>query len=135
MSRQKRTTGRSGFTLIELMIAISIIVVLSAIAIPNVKKYRWSSLGVKCNGNLHAVQIAIHSYTMMNNIDTGVDVPLASVTPMLHRANMTICPLGDVYTLDGWWPRCKNRSGMSNLNNVLNMSKYHFVPAMSTLTQ
>lgn len=125
MSRQKRSLGRSGFTLIELMIAISIIVILSAIAVPNVKKYRERSLGVKCNGNLHAVQIAINSYAMMNNVPTSDAIPFASITALLHKPNMTICPMGQVYVMDGWWPLCPNRG---------NGTIYHWVPAASTNT-
>lgn len=125
MSRQKRSLGRSGFTLIELMIAISIIVILSAIAVPNVKVYRARSLGVKCNGNLHAVQIAVNSYAMMFNVPTSDAIPLSSVTTFLHRNNMTICPMGQAYRLDGWWPLCPNR-GSGTI--------YHWVPAASTNT-
>ncbi len=54
--------NRTGFTLIELMIAIAIVGILAAIAIPNYMLYRASSRAAEAKSNLSGIGTAALSY-------------------------------------------------------------------------
>ena len=58
--------SKRGFTLIELMIVISILLILVSVAVPSFLKYRESSLRAKCIVNLRRIQDAREAYFMDN---------------------------------------------------------------------
>ena len=109
-----RMSGKSGFTLVEIMIVVLIIGILLAIAIPNFMKARETSRTNSCIANLKQIDAAIQQYAMDNKL-TGTDaVTLANLTggtdPYL-RSTPT-CPSGGTYTLTdvSTRPTC-NKSG------------------------
>lgn len=53
---------RTGFTLIELMVVVSIIIILASIAVPYFFKYRETSLRAKCIANLRCIQDAREAF-------------------------------------------------------------------------
>ena len=119
-------TARDGFTLIELMIAISIIVVLSALAIPNYKAYRKSSLGARCSANLKGVAGAVTLYRANN--PQGVKPEMNALTTYFqNRTGGLKCPLdGDTYTLKGerWKPVCPN----GRQDYATGVEEGHYIP-------
>lgn len=58
--------GRSGFTLVELLIVIAIIAVLMSILFPVLHRVRQQTLRVACAGNMHQWAIALQSYAVNN---------------------------------------------------------------------
>lgn len=60
-------TGRKGFTLIELMIVVSIIAVLATLGGIRYVRYREYTGGVACNAYLQAIQNARIAYATDNN--------------------------------------------------------------------
>jgi prepilin-type N-terminal cleavage/methylation domain-containing protein/prepilin-type processing-associated H-X9-DG protein len=56
-----------GFTLVELLVVISIIALLIAILLPSLQKAREQARSAKCLANLHAQILAIIAYTTDNN--------------------------------------------------------------------
>lgn len=70
----KKNRQRKGFTLIELMIVISIIGVLAAIAIPNFRQARFKSNQRACYANQKTILGALEMY----NLDTGENLTVTN---------------------------------------------------------
>jgi prepilin-type N-terminal cleavage/methylation domain-containing protein len=67
--RAKRMCGRrSGFTMMEIIIAIAIVVVLLAIAVPTVGKIRAAQKRTACIATLHQIAGAFHLYATDNKM-------------------------------------------------------------------
>ena len=60
-------SGRSAFSLVELLVVIGIIALLLAILLPVLSAARESSKRVQCLSNLHQMAIAAQSYVIHNN--------------------------------------------------------------------
>jgi prepilin-type N-terminal cleavage/methylation domain-containing protein len=56
------TAKRSGFTIIELMIAIGIIGILATIAIPTLMKFQLKAKAAEVKGNLSAIRVTEEAY-------------------------------------------------------------------------
>jgi prepilin-type N-terminal cleavage/methylation domain-containing protein len=66
---------QKGFTLIELMIVISIIAILAAILIPNFLHARAESQTAACEGNLKQLATALEEYAVDNSGTYPADFP------------------------------------------------------------
>lgn len=59
--------GRSGFTLIEMLVVFGVIAVLAALVVPAVQRSLQSSKTAKCVGNLKGIGAGLHAYIADNN--------------------------------------------------------------------
>ena len=59
--------NRHGFTLVELLVVISIIALLMAILMPALSRARELGRRVVCAGNMRQIGIAMHAYASIND--------------------------------------------------------------------
>jgi len=92
-----KTSRKSGFTLVEIMIVVAIIGLLAAIAIPNFVRARTSAQTNTCINNLRQIDGAKQQWALETR-QTGDATPVASdIDPYLGRQGSTvgiICPAG-----------------------------------------
>ena len=119
-------TNRRGFTLVEVMITVSIIGILLAIAIPNMVGYRKGAEKEGCQDQMRSILSAIEEarlerdYNVLNTLETSgtIDV-LVTGTESGNFKNKYLpeaitCPSGGAYsvshdsTSDTWSVTCPN---------------------------
>ena len=96
----KKSTSRSAFTLVEIMIVVAIIGLLAAIAVPNFVKARTTAQKNSCIANLKQIDGAKATWALENkkvNTDTPVDSDLFGSTAYIR--DTPVCPGGGTYTL------------------------------------
>ena len=102
-----RTSNKSGFTLVEIMIVVAIIGLLAAIAIPNFVKARTTSQANACINNLRQIDGAKDQYALEAKLNTGDPCTEANVDTYLRKP--PTCPVGaTAYTINaiGTTPAC-----------------------------
>ena len=96
-----RTSNKSGFTLVEIMIVVAIIGLLAAIAIPNFVKARTTSQANACINNLRQYDGAVQQYALENKQASTATYTLALLKPYItldSTGNLPPCPAGGTYT-------------------------------------
>jgi prepilin-type N-terminal cleavage/methylation domain-containing protein len=108
MKMQIRRNRTQGFTLVEIMIVVSIIALLAGIAIPGFVRARNTSATNACFNNLRDIDGAKQQWALENNKVNGDTPSNIDVTAYLKGNAMPGCPAGGVYTIAdvGTTPSC-----------------------------
>ena len=96
-------SGKSGFTLVEIMIVVAIIGLLAAIAIPNFVRARATSQKNACINNLRQLDGAKQQWALENKQTSAATPASAAVQPYLGRGSAgtyPTCPANGTYTLN-----------------------------------
>ena len=99
---KNRTSRKSGFTLVEIMIVVAIIGLLAAIAIPNFVRARTTSQMNACINNLRQLDGAKQQWALENKQAPTATPQPSDVQPYLGRGTAglyPICPGAGTYTL------------------------------------
>jgi prepilin-type N-terminal cleavage/methylation domain-containing protein len=87
-----RSSRKSGFTLVEIMIVVSLIGLLLAIAIPNFVRARSISNQATCISNLRQIRHAIVQWGLETKAGGSTSVRFSDIQPFLRGT--TVCPAG-----------------------------------------
>ena len=108
--KKKTSKKTKGFSLIELLIVVAIILIIAAIAIPNFVKARETAQRNACINNLRQLDAAENQWALENNKKTGDACAEADLKPFIRLVGGQLpkCPAGGTYTIGpvGETPRC-----------------------------
>ena len=114
------TTGKHGFTLVEIMIVVAIISLLASIAVPSYTKAREGAYKATCINNLQKIDGAMHLWSLEQKKDERQPVTYSDIRSYLK--GLVVCPAGgksfeDSYTLTiaDTPPTCRRRPDIHKL--------------------
>jgi prepilin-type N-terminal cleavage/methylation domain-containing protein/prepilin-type processing-associated H-X9-DG protein len=105
------------FTLVELLVVISIIGVLVALLLPAVQKARDAARRTQCNDNLHNIGIAVHNFHDQKGFLPSSTRPVAAPT-VRTGSFVFLLPFIDRQDLWDTYDLTKNWSDTANVANV-----------------
>lgn len=93
-----KSRTKLGFTLLEIMITVTIIGFLAGLAIPAFMKVRTRAQITRCIDNLRLISGAKDTWAVENFANNGDPVQETDVTPFFKRG-FPVCPGGGTYTI------------------------------------
>ena len=93
------TSPKSGFTLVEIMITVTIIGLLAAIAIPNFVRSRNTTQKKGCINNLRQIDGAKHQWALEYRKGDGATPVPDELGAYILRGRFPTCPIIGQYTI------------------------------------
>jgi prepilin-type N-terminal cleavage/methylation domain-containing protein len=113
---QVKTSRKTGFTLVEIMIVVAIIGLLAAIAIPNFVKARTTAQQKACIANLKQIDAAKEQWALEAKMTQGAASDDTVVNTYLKNSARPDCPSGGTYTYNavGVNPSCNRGADLGH---------------------
>jgi prepilin-type N-terminal cleavage/methylation domain-containing protein len=83
-----KTSSKSAFTLVEIMIVVAIIALLASIAVPNFLRARKRSQATRILEDLRVIDSAIDQYAIENNKAGGANVNWTDIQAYIKRGSV-----------------------------------------------
>ena len=97
MKMKIRNSSQSAWTLLEIMIVVSLIGLLAAIMIPNFIRARSNSNENACLNNLRQIDSSAQTWAAENNKQSSDSYTLNDIKDYLQRDRIPECPSGGQY--------------------------------------
>ena len=97
MGMKMKLSNSRGFTLVETMIAVLIILMLAAIILPSVVTYTTRARARTCIANLKQIDGGMELYSIANGLSDGDPCSMADLVPA-YIQRIPICPAGGAYS-------------------------------------
>jgi prepilin-type N-terminal cleavage/methylation domain-containing protein len=102
-----RNPDLTGFTLVELLVVITIIGILIALLLPAVQAAREAARRMQCSNNLKQIGLAIHGFASVNNALPPSRLPTFDGTWV-----NALLPYLEEQSFDDLWKSCKGPNGL-----------------------
>lgn len=100
---RRRRRANSGFTILEILIAVSIFGIIINMAAPSLKVARYKSQGRSCTANMRRIAYAKNSYSLEKNIPLSapesVFTDAVLYGPGTYLKKKPVCPNAGVYSV------------------------------------
>jgi prepilin-type N-terminal cleavage/methylation domain-containing protein len=112
MKRTSKKNSRRAFTLIELMIVVTMVGVILNIAAPNLVRSRERARATACITNLRTIDGAKEQWALTTNAGPSAAAPLMA-TLTTYLKSQPVCPSGGSYSINamGVTPTCGTAGG------------------------
>src|SRR5262245_52438448 len=98
---KKELSRNLGFTLLEIMLVVTIIGLLAAIAIPSFVKAHITSQANACINNLRQMEGAVQTYALENKVSSTASYTISALQPYLRKHSgqgLPECPASGTYS-------------------------------------
>jgi len=103
MQTNFKTSRKTGFTLVEIMITVGIVGLVAAIATPNYISARETSRKNSCINNLRMMDAAMQNFARENKKLYSESIQLSDIQPYIQLTSagtLPPCPSGGTYSVD-----------------------------------